>query len=123
MPFLDNLFLMLFAHALADFALQPEAMGYGKNRHDEVHTKEASLFPVWWYWLSAHALIHGGIVYVVAGLVLGSSIALACALIEAIIHWLTDFAKCEGWIGVHTDQFIHISCKIGYAIAITYQVT
>ncbi len=123
MPLIDHLFLMLFAHALADFALQPEAMGYGKNRHDEIHAKEESLFPVWWYWLSAHAMIHGGVVYVVAGLIIGSGLALLLALIETLVHWLTDFAKCEGWIGVHMDQSIHIACKVVYAIAISYHLS
>ena len=28
-------------------------------------------------------------------------------------HWLSDFAECEGWIGMYQD--IHISCKVGYA--------
>lgn len=122
MSLLDTLFLMIFAHALADFVLQPEAMGYGKNRHAAIHDKEHSLFPVWWYWLSAHALIHGGSVYVVAALIIGSGYAIVLALVETVVHWLTDFAKCEGWIGVHTDQAIHIGCKILYAIVISNQL-
>lgn len=122
MPLLDNLFLMLFAHALADFVLQPEAMGYGKNRHAKVHEKKHSLFPVWWYWLSAHAMIHGGAVYIVAGMMVGTSYALIYALLETVAHWLTDFAKCEGWIGVHTDQAIHIGCKVIYAVTITHHL-
>ena len=34
--------------------------------------------------------------------------------IETAIHWLTDFAKCEDWIGMHQDQDIRVCCKIGY---------
>lgn len=118
MPLLDNLFLLIFGHALADFVLQPEAMGYGKNRNDKIHDKEHSLFPVWWYWLTAHSMVHGGIVYLIAGLLLGSSYALLLALVESVLHWLTDFAKCEGWITTHQDQAIHIGCKIVYAVLI-----
>jgi len=122
MPLLDSLFLLIFGHALADFVLQPEAMGYVKNRNDKIHSKEHSLFPVWWYWLTAHSLVHGGVVYVVAGVMLGSSYALLLGLAEAVIHWWTDFAKCEGWITMHQDQAIHIGCKVAYALLITYGV-
>jgi hypothetical protein len=122
MPLLDALFLLLFGHALADFVLQPEAMGYGKNRNDKIHDKEHSLFPVWWYWLTAHALVHGGVVYVLAGVMLGSSYALLLGIVETVIHWWTDFAKCEGWITPHQDQAIHIGCKIVYALLIVYGV-
>lgn len=119
---LDSLFLLIFGHALADFVLQPEAMGYGKNRNDKIHDKEHSLFPVWWYWLTAHALVHGGVVYVLAGLLLGSSYALLLGLVETVIHWWTDYAKCEGWITTHQDQAIHIGCKIVYAGLIAYGI-
>lgn len=115
MPLLDNLFLFIFGHALADFVLQPEAMGYGKNRHDQIHNKEHSLFPNWWYWMTAHALVHGGVVYIVAFSILGAAHALVLGLVETIAHWFTDFAKCEGWISVHQDQAIHIGFKIVYA--------
>lgn len=118
MPLLDNLFLLIFGHALADFVLQPEAMGYGKNRNAEIHDKEHSLFPVWWYWLTAHSMVHGGVVYLISGLLLGSSYALLLALAETVVHWFTDFAKCEGWITTHQDQAIHIGCKIVYALLI-----
>ena len=103
----ENIFMLIFGHALADFVLQPEAMGYGKNRNDKIHSKERSLFPVWYYWLTAHALAHGGIVNMITG-------NIWLGLLETVVHWITDFAKNEGWIGMHQDQGIHISCKIGY---------
>ena len=53
MLFFENIFMLIFGHALADFVLQPEAMGSGKNRNDKIHDKEHSLFPVWCYWLTA----------------------------------------------------------------------
>ena len=95
-------------------------MGYGKNRNDKIHDKEHSLFPVWWYWLTAHALVHGGVVYLISANLLASSAALLLAVIETVIHWFTDFAKCEGWIGMHQDQAIHIGCKVLYVLLIFY---
>lgn len=109
MLFVENLFLLVVGHALGDFVLQPEAMGYGKNRNDKIHNKEHSLFPHWYYWMTAHALVHGGIVYLIT-----DSLMLGC--IETAIHWVTDFSKCEGWIGIDLDQGIHIACKVAYAV-------
>jgi hypothetical protein len=63
MLFFENIFMPIFGHALADFMLQPEAMGSGKNRNDKIHDKEHSLFPAWCYWLTANASVHGGIVW------------------------------------------------------------
>ena len=113
MPFIETLFMLIFGHALADFVLQPDAMGYGKNRNDKIHDTESSLFPVWYYWLSAHAMVHGGIVFLITN-------SLWLALLEVVLHWITDFAKCEGWIGMHQDQTVHIGCKVGYALVIWY---
>lgn len=113
MPFFETLFLLLCGHAVADFVLQPEAMGKGKNRHSEVHSDEQELFPSWHYWLSAHSLVHGGAVYLITNnIVLG--------ITETIVHGIIDFAKCEGWIGMHQDQALHIGAKVAYAVAIYY---
>lgn len=109
MLLVENLFMLIFGHALADFVLQPEAMGYGKNRNDKIHDKEHSLFPNWWYWLTAHALVHGGIVFLITN-------NIWFGLAETVIHWLTDFSKCEGWISNNQDQGIHIGCKVGFAL-------
>lgn len=111
MLFIETLFKLICGHALADFVLQPDAMGYGKNRNDKIHDKEQSLFPHWYYWMTAHALVHGGMVYLITN-------SLVLGLVETAIHWVTDFAKCEGWIGLHTDQGIHIGCKVAYTFFI-----
>ena len=111
MEIVETLFMLLVGHALADFVLQPEAMGYGKNRNDKVHASESSLFPHWSYWMTGHALIHGGVVYLITGSIL-------LGLIETLAHWIVDFLKCEGRLSVHQDQAIHVVCKIGYALAL-----
>ncbi|MDA1371873.1 MAG: DUF3307 domain-containing protein [Proteobacteria bacterium] len=115
MPLIEILFLLLFGHAMADFVLQPEAMGYGKNRNDKIHDMEHSLFPVWWYWLTAHSLVHGGVVYLITN-------SLLLGIVETVIHWITDFSKCEGWITMHQDQAIHIGCKLAYGFLIYYSL-
>ncbi len=64
-------------------------------------------FPPWYYWLAAHALVHGGVVFVVTG-------SAVLALVEVILHSAIDYAKCERWIGFHQDQALHVLCKVGY---------
>ncbi|MCI0354597.1 MAG: NAD(P)H-dependent oxidoreductase, partial [Acidobacteria bacterium] len=58
--------------------------------------------------LSAHAFIHGGAVaFVTQNLGLG--------LAETAAHWVIDYGKGERWYGFHTDQFLHILCKMAWA--------
>ncbi len=40
--------------------------------------------------------------------------SLPLALCETFTHSLIDFAKCEGKIGFHTDQMLHLLIKVGY---------
>ncbi len=99
------IFLLLVGHALADFALQSDSMAKGKNRHNKtIPPPGAKYQPCWQYWLSAHALIHGGMVYFITGL-------LFFGLFETVAHWIIDFFKCENKYGIHTDQALHIMCK------------
>lgn len=109
MPILILLFKLLIAHALADFPLQGEAIAKGKNRHNPPFGVPPGQKPVsvWFHYLTAHALIHAGGVWVVTG-----SFPIACA--ELVFHWLIDFCKCENFLNPHEDQLLHIACKILY---------
>lgn len=99
------LFKLLCGHALADFSLQTDAMAKFKNRNN----KAAPPLPPWAYWLTAHALMHGGMVYLITG-------SLTLGLVETAIHWAADFMKCEGLTSPHADQAIHIVAKVFYAL-------
>ncbi len=93
------LFLLLAGHAIADYPLQGRFLAEGKNRHTTLGRE------YWPHALAAHAVIHGGFVVAVTG-----SAALGVA--ETVAHGITDWMKCEGHIGLNTDQAIHIACKI-----------
>jgi hypothetical protein len=104
-------FELLIGHVLADFVLQTDTMATAKSRHWRSTPAHGTGFPPWYYWLSAHALIHGGTVYVITGLwYLG--------IIETVLHSVIDFAKSEHKINFHTDQALHIACKVAYCLAI-----
>ena len=95
------LWCLVVGHALADFVLQSSAMAIGKSRHHQGAPGE----PPWYYWLSAHALMHGGVV----GLVSGSA---GLGVAEAVAHWLIDLGKCQKLYGFNTDQIFHLMCKL-----------
>jgi hypothetical protein len=108
-------FALLVGHALADFPLQTDAMAAGKNRNRAIDPAKippgATLQVVWPYWLASHALVHGGVVALITG-----SVTLGVA--ETVLHWMIDFAKCENWTGIHTDQGLHIGCKLLWVVLI-----
>ena len=62
----------------------------------------------WFYWMSAHAMIHGGLIIMVFPefWFLG--------LIEMVTHFFTDVGKCEQRYNVHTDQLFHLLFKLCY---------
>jgi len=109
-----NLFLFLVGHAVCDYALQTDWIAKSKSRHSgpppaydpKLH---GPIQKIWPYVLSAHALIHGGAVFLITG-----SVFLGIA--ETFSHWVIDFGKCEKWYGIHTDQLLHFGCKILWAL-------
>lgn len=112
------LWWLLVGHAVADFALQSEAMAKGKNRNRKPDFAQvppgAKYQPTWHYWLTSHALIHGGAVALATGI-------WWIGLLEAVAHWIIDFGKCENLYGIHVDQALHISCKIAwFALVLTF---
>lgn len=95
--------LLVVGHALADYPLQGDFLSRAKNR-------TAPIPGVPWYQaLGAHAVIHGGVVGALTGL-------WWLGVAEALIHAVTDDAKCRGKIGFNTDQAIHIACKAAWVL-------
>lgn len=93
------LFLMLFTHVLGDFILTTEASSRYKNQHID----RPSGVPGWGYWLTAHAFLHGGLIYFVTENWL-------IAMYIFLMHWIIDYVKCNDKINADQDQVLHISC-------------
>ncbi|MDX1461012.1 MAG: DUF3307 domain-containing protein [Xanthomonadales bacterium] len=100
-------FELLVGHVLADYVFQRQIMATSKTRHAEIFKTAGPRFPPWYYWLISHSLVHGGAVYFITG-------SLLLGVVETVLHALIDHAKCEHKIGVHTDQGLHILCKVAY---------
>jgi len=98
-------------HFTMDVVWQSSSVAKGKNRHRQGNEVPPGQTPtaVWPYYMTGHALSHGGVV----ALATGSILLGTC---EVIFHWGIDFAKCENWTNPHQDQALHIFCKIIWAL-------
>lgn len=97
--FITMLILLIGAHALADYPLQGDFLSKAKNRINPI--KGVPYYQA----MGAHVAIHGAFVVLITGL-------WWLFICEAVIHWITDDAKCSSKITFNQDQFIHIICKI-----------
>ena len=102
-------FWMLAGHALGDFAFQTEWMVQSKNPRRRARATSERRDLIWIHVLTAHALIHGGAVALATG-----SVVLGIA--ETIAHWLIDYGKSNRYYGFHVDQFLHLGCKVIWAL-------
>lgn len=100
---------LIAGHFLGDYPLQGEFLAAAKNRAHPVPGVP------WYHALAAHAAIHGAIVAFATGI-------WWLFFAEALIHFITDDAKCNKRLSFDQDQAIHIACKIGWfglAVGIT----
>jgi len=107
------LFFLIAAHALMDFALQTDPMAVCKCR--KANNPLQATVP-WYYWLTAHAVLHGAAVGIVVRWVCAFDwpLVAAFALAETVIHWFIDLGKCEKLYSMHIDQAMHVVCKIAW---------
>ncbi|MBN9122159.1 MAG: DUF3307 domain-containing protein [Planctomycetes bacterium] len=106
------LFFLIAAHALMDYSLQNDSMAVCKCRKS---TSPLAASVPWYYWLTSHALLHGAAVGAIfRWMNFDWSVVVAVATAETVIHWFTDYGKCEKWYSLHADQAIHITCKIAW---------
>ncbi len=99
------LWWLVVGHAAGDFWLQSDTVAKCKNQR----TNPMPAVP-WYYWLGAHALMHGGIVALVTG-------SITLGVLETITHAGLDWMKCEGRTTIHEDQAWHLVCKGVWAMA------
>lgn len=95
------LFLLIAAHALADYPLQGEFLSKAKNRANAIPGVP------WYHGLFPHALIHGGFVALITGV-------WWLGLAETAVHAWTDDSKCMGRISYNADQAVHVTCKLAW---------
>lgn len=106
MNFLTLVWWLFLGHLVADYPLQTDFIAKYKSRLANIPQ-----IP-WYYVLLGHAGTHGAMV----GLITGSMVFSA---VETLLHFFIDWAKCEGKTNIHVDQVIHVTCKIGIALALT----
>ena len=106
---LQVLFALIIAHVLFDYPLQGDFLAKFKNRNYKAEGETPPL--LWVHCLTAHSLMHAGAVWAITG-------SFMIGIAELVLHWIIDFVKCEGITNIHTDQLLHILCRVGYVIAI-----
>lgn len=102
-------FALVIGHAVADYPLQGDFLAKAKN-----HRAPVPGVP-WQIALFAHAIMHGGAVWLVTGSAL-------LGVAETAIHCVIDYAKCNGWIDFLQDQMAHILCKAVWVALVTWGV-
>lgn len=100
---------LLIGHFVADYPLQTDFIARGKSR------KADPQYVPWYYVLTSHAMTHAAAVGIITG-------SLWLSVFEAVAHWFIDLAKCEGWTGIHTDQALHVLCKLAWVGLIAWGV-
>ncbi len=94
-------FWLVVAHFVIDYPLQGDTTAIRKSRH----CKLPDIGVPWYYWMTAHALMHAGGVMLILG-------NLQLAIAEFIAHFVIDSLKCEKIFNIHVDQILHLGCKI-----------
>lgn len=103
---LEIAFWLLVGHAVADFGLQSDWMAQYKSRHNkDAHVLSARPGLIWIHVLGAHSMMHAGAVALATG-------SLLLGVLEFVAHFAIDYAKSEGKFGFHTDQLLHLGCKV-----------
>jgi len=98
------LFWLIAAHFIIDFPLQGDTVALQKSPYtNNALSKQVP----WYYWMTAHSLMHAAGVLMITG-------SLEMAALELWFHWSIDFGKCGKWYGIHVDQALHILCKLFY---------
>lgn len=103
---------LLIGHALADFPLQGDFLAVGKDRHADLSAATGGrVWPngFWLVCLTVHSLVHSGVVWLITG-------SFWLSLVEFVLHWIIDFAKCERWTSFYVDQGLHLLCKVAYLV-------
>lgn len=103
--FVIVLWLLVLWHYLADYPLQGPFLSAAKDL-----TKPIPGFP-WWQAMAAHSFIHSGGVLLITG-------SIYFALVEFILHFVTDTMKCLGKISLNADQALHLGLKCIYVLII-----
>lgn len=94
---------MIIAHAVCDYPLQGDFLSKAKSRFKPIPSVP------WYQAMGAHAIMHGGAVWLITGV-------WWLGLAEVVAHFTIDDGKCGRSIDFNTDQALHVTCKIAWAV-------
>lgn len=107
----EILILLIAAHFICDFLFQTNDIAIGKDpTRDRYH-----LNIPWGYWMTTHALTHGVAVFLIT-----QNIHLL--ILETVVHGYIDYFKCKKIYYIHTDQLLHIACKVLWVFLLIWNI-
>lgn len=110
-------FLLIAVHFVLDFPLQGDTVAINKNPNANTELQKSIN---WKYWMTAHAFSHGlgvAIVFLFAQCLFFElneeilAVPVILGLLETMVHFFTDYKKCQGELTMFQDQLIHIVYK------------
>lgn len=107
---LASFFALIVVHALLDFPLQGDTVAINKNPNAKTDLQKGV---PWYYWMTSHALAHGGGVALVTG-------SIWLGLAETFCHFFIDLMKCYKVFSIHIDQLLHVVCKVVWTLMFFY---
>lgn len=93
---MNNLFLLIIGHYIADFGLQNEFTA---------KFKVPGSAPFWFHILVSHCAIQALPVLLITQ-------RWELALAEFVCHFAIDYNKCKGRLSFTQDQVLHLACKV-----------
>jgi hypothetical protein len=100
LDFAEVLFWLLVGHALADFVFQTDKMRQFKR---PVRVQEGGA--PWWFWMSAHCLVHAGAVALATG-------RIEIGMLEFVVHFAADSIPRRN---AYLNQGLHVISKLVWA--------
>lgn len=96
---MEMLWWLIVGHFVADYTFQSDFVAKFKSRNESIPAVP------WYYVLASHALTHAAVVGLITQSVLMS-------MMEGVLHFFIDWAKCERMTNIHVDQALHVACKV-----------
>lgn len=97
-----ELLLLLFTHYLGDFGLQSDFLANFKRPGSQLNGES-----VWAHVMLAHCSIQA------LGVLLVTQ-RWEFAIVELVVHFAIDVAKCKGKLTFMQDQLLHALCRVVY---------
>lgn len=116
------LYWFCFGHSISDLALQTKAIATYKS-YLYIHSHTYLHPATWFFYLSGHALINGGVSGLIAYFFTRNvKFATIISIYAFSLHWIIDFCSTFRFYSLVVDQFFHLTTLIIYTLLVLIQM-